>query len=139
MTVASNIGWKPKNIPGSNNSSTLQIVLFSCMMAGVVITAAYRASLTSELSVRWKRYPINGPEDVLKTNYKLVVTPGTVLEDHVVKAPKGSPLKRIDEAGKVEYVHNREFRDYMFAEPNKVWYGPNFGAGFSPQKRCMVI
>ena len=62
------------NFGGKSSSliktSTHQIILFTCLLTGSIIWMAYRASLTSELSVIVKEFPFNNLESLLKTDYR---------------------------------------------------------------------
>ena len=50
VAFKANFGGKP-SFALAHKSVTLQIILFTCLLVGSVIWMAYRASLTSELSV----------------------------------------------------------------------------------------
>ena len=67
IALKSNVGGKPNNIL---KHSTYQILLFTCLLVGSVVWMAYRASFTSELSVRKLKLPFNNLEGVLKSDYK---------------------------------------------------------------------
>ena len=67
IAVKANAGGKPSKI---EKNFTYQIVLFHCLLVGSVIWMAYRASFTSELSVRKLKFPFNDLESLSKTNYK---------------------------------------------------------------------
>ena len=54
----------------AHKSVTIQIVLFTCLLVGSVIWMAYRASLTSELSVRRVSKPFDSLESLLESDYK---------------------------------------------------------------------
>ena len=63
-----NFGGKPltSNINHTNNYKT---IMFSALLSGLVIWISYRASLTSELSVVFKKYPFNDLDSLSKSNY----------------------------------------------------------------------
>ena len=67
IALKANIGGKPSEIL---KYSTYQILLFTCLLVGSVLWMAYRASFTSELSVRRLKYPFNDLESLLKSDYK---------------------------------------------------------------------
>ena len=67
IAVKANAGGKPSKI---EKNTTYQIVLFHCLLVGSVIWMAYRASFTSELSVRKLKLPFNDLESLSKSNYK---------------------------------------------------------------------
>ena len=67
IALKSNVGGKPNNIL---KYATYQILLFTCLLVGSVVWMAYRASFTSELSVRRLKYPFNDLESLLKSDYK---------------------------------------------------------------------
>ena len=64
-----NFGGKP-SFALADKSFTLQIILFTCLLVGSVVWMAYRASLTSELSIRRVKKPFNSLESLLETDYK---------------------------------------------------------------------
>ncbi len=108
------------------------------MLAGVFVTAAYRAYLTSEFSVRFQSWPINGPEEILTTSYRLVTAPGTVFQSHIEKSPPTSALNRIFQADKVTYIHVTEVVDYVFETPYVALYGSDIRTRLSKERRCQV-
>ena len=67
IAVKANAGGKPSKI---EKNTVYQIVLFHCLLVGSVIWMAYRASFTSELSVRKLKLPFNDLESLSKSNYK---------------------------------------------------------------------
>ena len=67
IALKSNVGGKPNNIL---KHTTYQILLFTCLLVGSLVWMAYRASFTSELSVRKLKLPFNNLEGVLKSDYK---------------------------------------------------------------------
>ena len=67
VAFKANFGGKPSFV---HKSFTLQIILFTCLLVGSVIWMAYRASLTSELSVRRVIKPFNSLESLLESDYK---------------------------------------------------------------------
>ena len=66
-TFKANVGGKPNKI---EENTIYQILLFTCLLVGSVIWMAYRASLTSELSVRKMMFPFNNLETLLVSDYK---------------------------------------------------------------------
>ena len=69
VAFKANFGGKPP-FALAHKSVTLQIILFTCLLVGSVIWMAYRASLTSELSVRRVIKPFNSLESLLESDYK---------------------------------------------------------------------
>ena len=67
VALKANVGGKPSEI---QKNSMYQILLFNCLLVGSVIWMAYRASLTSELSVRKMKLPFNDLESLLASDYK---------------------------------------------------------------------
>ena len=67
VAFKANFGGKPSFV---HKSFTIQIILFTCLLVGSVIWMAYRASLTSELSVRRVSKPFDSLESLLESNYK---------------------------------------------------------------------
>ena len=68
--------WVAIKANAGGKSSKLQkniihrIVLFDCLLVGSVIWMAYRASFTSELSVKKLKLPFNDLESLSKTGYR---------------------------------------------------------------------
>ena len=69
VAFKANFGGKP-SFALADKSVTLQIILFTCLLVGSVIWMAYRASLTSELSVRRVSKPFDSLESLLESDYK---------------------------------------------------------------------
>ena len=69
VAFRANFGGKPPFVLAHRNF-TLQIILFTCLLVGSVIWMAYRASLTSELSVRRVSKPFDSLESLLESDYK---------------------------------------------------------------------
>ena len=67
VALKANAGGKPSKL---QKNTIHQIVLFDCLLVGSVIWMAYRASLTSELSVTKLKLPFNDLESLSKTDYK---------------------------------------------------------------------
>ena len=67
ITLKANAGGKPSKL---QKNTIYRIVLFDCLLVGSVIWMAYRASLTSELSVAKLKLPFNDLESLSKTDYK---------------------------------------------------------------------
>ena len=67
IALKANVGGKPNKI---QENTMYQILLFNCLLVGSVIWMAYRASLTSELSVRKFKLPFNSLENLLVSDYK---------------------------------------------------------------------
>ncbi len=143
MTFVANFGWKPRTMPDEpNGSQSLRLIVVLCLLSGTVISCAYRASLTSELAVRWQRWPVNSPEEVLESNYKVISSPGTVMQAHLENSPPASVLNKIWQTGRVSYVHNTDLIDYMIQHShseNIVLYGTSsFRYRAKPEDRCKV-
>ena len=64
-----NFGGKPSSFESGNPYCVL---MFSCLLTGSVIWMAYRASLTSKLSIEKKFVPFKDPHGVLKTTYRMI-------------------------------------------------------------------
>ena len=86
--LAVNFGRKPTKVPEKPRISSY-IVLLSMLLSGTIIWMAYRASLTSELSVIKLKLPFDSLESLLTTDYRYyrVFFLGTVLFSATV-APK---------------------------------------------------
>ena len=67
VAFKANFGGKPSF---AHKSFTIQIILFTCLLVGSVIWMAYRASLTSELSVTRVSKPFDSLESLLESDYK---------------------------------------------------------------------
>ena len=67
ITMKANAGGKPSSVPKNN---AYQIVLFDCLLIGILIWIIYRAELTSKLSVVELKMPFNDLESLYKSNYK---------------------------------------------------------------------
>ena len=63
-----NFGGKPNYSVPAN--TTHKIVMFECLLVGSLIWMAYRASLTSELSVKKLKLPFNNLESLLASDYR---------------------------------------------------------------------
>ncbi len=68
MAFTANFGGKPRN-PIKNQSNSMRTLLFTCLFGGSVVWMAYRASITSDLSVIKVKYPFNNLETLLHTDY----------------------------------------------------------------------
>ena len=68
ITFKANFGGKPSKINAKTNA--YQIGLFICLLAGSIVWIAYRASLTSELSIVRLKPPFNDLESLLKSDYR---------------------------------------------------------------------
>ena len=67
VALKANVGGKPSKI---QKNATHQILLFVCLLVGSIIWMAYRASFTTELSVRKLSLPFNDLESLSKSDYK---------------------------------------------------------------------
>ena len=67
VALKANAGGKPSKL---QKTTVHRIVLFDCLLVGSVIWMAYRASLTSELSVAKLKLPFNDLGSLSKTDYK---------------------------------------------------------------------
>ena len=67
VAIKANAGGKPNEL---QKNTIHQIVLFDCLLVGSVIWMAYRASFTSELSVKKFKLPFNDLESLSETDYK---------------------------------------------------------------------
>ena len=68
VTFKANFGGKPNcSVPAN---TTHKIVMFECLLVGSLIWMAYRASLTSELSVKKLKLPFNSLESLLTSDYQ---------------------------------------------------------------------
>ena len=137
--MASNIGWKPRHDLDERTGISLRFVTTLCLLAGVFITSVYKAALTSELAVRWRKWPINSLEELLSSDYKLLTVPGTVMQSHIEESPKGSTFNSIMmEDGKLVYKHGDEFAQYWFDNEKIALYGTDITGRLTPQQQCMV-
>ena len=67
VAIKANAGGKPSKL---QKNTVHRIVLFDCLIVGSVIWMAYRASFTSELSVKKLKLPFNDLESLTKTSYR---------------------------------------------------------------------
>ena len=70
IAVKANAGGRPCFV---HRNVAYQMVLFVCLLAGVITWIAYRASFTSELSVIKLNFPFNDLESLSKSDFKLVL------------------------------------------------------------------
>ena len=68
VVFKTNFGGKPNYSKPVN--TTHKIVMFECLLVGSLIWMAYRASLTSELSVKKLKLPFNNLESLLASDYR---------------------------------------------------------------------
>ena len=68
VAFKANFGGKPNYSVPAN--TTHKIVMFECLLVGSLIWMAYRASLTSELSVKKLKLPFNSLESLLTSDYR---------------------------------------------------------------------
>jgi hypothetical protein len=68
VTFKANFGGKPNYSVPAN--TTHKIIMFECLLVGSIIWMAYRASLTSELSVKKMKLPFNSLESLLTSDYE---------------------------------------------------------------------
>ena len=70
MTIfGSMFGMKPRPMP-FDQKATLRLILFSTFLTGNVLFMSYRASLTSELSVKDKYMPFKSLEGLLESLFR---------------------------------------------------------------------
>ena len=67
VAIKANAGGKPSKL---QKNTVHRIVMFDCLLVGSVIWMAYRASFTSELSVKKLKLPFNDLESLSKTGYR---------------------------------------------------------------------
>ena len=68
IAFKANFGGKPNYFAPAN--TTHKIIMFECLLVGSIIWMAYRASLTSELSVKKLKLPFNSLESLLTSDYR---------------------------------------------------------------------
>ena len=68
VALKANFGGKPKYSKPTN--TTHKIIMFECLLVGSIIWMAYRASLTSELSIKKLKLPFNSLESLLASDYR---------------------------------------------------------------------
>ena len=68
VAFKANFGGKPNYSKPAN--TTHKIIMFECLLVGSIIWMAYRASLTSELSVKKLKLPFNNLESLLASDYR---------------------------------------------------------------------
>ena len=68
VALKANFGGKPKYSKPAN--TTHKIIMFECLLVGSIIWMAYRASLTSELSIKKLKLPFNSLESLLASDYR---------------------------------------------------------------------
>lgn len=63
---------RPEKFPGGEHERTdmFKVILFSTLFWGNMVFMAYRASLTSELSVRLSKQPFSNLEEFLESDYQ---------------------------------------------------------------------
>lgn len=89
IAFKANFGGKPSKINAKNNA--YQIGIFICLLAGSIFWIAYRASLTSELSVVRLKPPFNNLESLLKSDYRLISPPKSwAMSLTLINAEEGS-------------------------------------------------
>jgi hypothetical protein len=72
MTFVSNFGWKPRIELNTKSPLSLKFaVTLSCLL-GTLIWAYYKASLTSELAVRFTKLPFDSFEGLQNTDHTFV-------------------------------------------------------------------
>ena len=67
FTIFANLGGK-QSLKIENNAK--QVMIFCIMLTGSIVWMAYRASITSELSVMRKKIPFTNLEELLTSNYR---------------------------------------------------------------------
>ena len=67
IAMKANAGGRPCVV---HKNPAFQMVLFVCLLAGVIIWVAYRASFTSGLSVIKLNLPFNDLESLSKSDFK---------------------------------------------------------------------
>ena len=67
VAFKANAGGKPSS---TKKNTSYKIVLFDCLLVGSVVWMAYRASFTSELSVKKLKLPFNDLQSLSETDYK---------------------------------------------------------------------
>ena len=70
IAMKANAGGRPCFV---HKNPVFQMVLFVCLLAGVIIWIVYRASFTSELSVIKLNLPFNDLESLSKSDFKWVL------------------------------------------------------------------
>jgi hypothetical protein len=72
MSFVVNFGWKPQLELNSRSPFSLRYsVTLSCIL-GTLIWAYYKASLTSEMAVRFTKLPFDSLEGLQKTDFMFV-------------------------------------------------------------------
>ena len=56
--------------PSSNDNWPKRLLMFACLITGVVVWNGYQASLTSKLAVQSVNLPFDSLETLLETSYK---------------------------------------------------------------------
>ena len=73
----------------------LRVLLFSIFLAGNVIFMSYRASLTSELSVRDSLMPFTNLEGLLATDFDLVIKSSGFTANQFTSSRNGSIFRKL--------------------------------------------
>ena len=68
VAFKANFGGKPNYSKPAN--TTHKIIMLECLLVGSIVWMAYRASLTSELSVKKLKLPFNSLESLLASDYR---------------------------------------------------------------------
>ena len=76
-------------------SQTYKFIVFSLTMLGFIVLCHYRAQMNAALNVDIKTFPINSWKELDKSNYKVLLLIGSIIEDKFKYAPSGSTLKNI--------------------------------------------
>ena len=67
MIFMANFSRPPAKVP---RHSPGRILVFICLLSGTIVWMAYRASLTSKLSVRKQKWPFDSLESLITSGYK---------------------------------------------------------------------
>lgn len=94
LIFCSYLGRKPPSVPFERRFP-LRVLLFAIFLAGNVIFMSYRASLTSELSVRDSRMPFKDLEGLLATDYDLVIKSSGFIANQITASWNGSIYRQI--------------------------------------------
>lgn len=95
MVVGSYFAMRPSLAEGRALQVYSKVFIFSIFLIGNVVFMTYRASLTSELSVRKDRIPFSTPGELLELDFNLVVRGKSVGEYHFTHARPGSIFKQL--------------------------------------------
>ena len=126
-------------------SNTYKILLTLSMTLGFVILSYYRAQLNAALNIKFQDISLKSWSDVDKTNFKIIVWPGTISESKFKDAPIGSLKRKIyDEKINVHEKHINDMKGYensvlLIAGGDYIVYGEIEPYRYMDNNLCKII